>query len=631
MVYFPPRYRRPVVNTHFTYNSVINIGTSGNGGGCCGGHVHHHCGGGMSKGMGIAWGIGLLTSVLGGLFNKGGNSQQVMPPQYSGYNIGYNAGLFTPGTGMQGGYNTGYNMGLYGSQGLLGQYGAMQGQYGQQQTVLAAKGNELVAMIKDLGNDYSFTFGETEEVPQLTADGQNYSYKGKVFNTVTDLRNFIEQQEGLGCGKTKLPVTRTDVDSDSDTDVTDTPETVHEEDVTLDSNNDADNDADEVTTPPTVQKPKKKNDNKPPVATEPTPPAGGTTTSPIAPPTKKKDPNVVTQEDSKIMMAKLRGAFGDVPKGISINPDGTYNYDKEVIDARGNKSYIKYEKLNINGLKYIIDAEKNYGKATEQDSPESYNNFTNNDKDRMYNNGQLSITKQQISNTETLAAFMLKNNEWTSVELGKISKADFEKTFANMFEDNVKNSKSAISEEEFIKYHRDYERNAAKGDIKRDKERQKTETVEMTSADENQLRNLFKAMSNGTGKVTKDQYTNFMTQLFKENKGKVTRGDLDKFAAKWITKNTDDKNVPLKYDYGNKNINRYMDDIRNALRVYKANGETSYIATSRRDKIIEDIYNNAAPEERKLLEKYFKEEFNDDIAKYSNNWFTKNIALPLSS
>ena len=669
MVYFPPRYRAPIVSRHVTYNSVINIGYGG-GDGCHGGHHGghhvHRCGGGWSNGMGLAWGIGLFTSVLGAIFNKGETPaqpqvipQQVVPqPQYSNYNIGYNAGLYTPGTyvggGMNGGYNAGYNMGLYGSgqygsQGLLGQYGTMQGQYGPQQTLLAAKGNELVTMIRDLSNDYSFTFGEREEVPQLTPDGQNYSYKGKTFATVTDLRNFIEQQEGLSCDRTKTPVrhnreSREADDSDSEPAPASDNARVHEEEVTLEHKNNSS--VDNNKTKPTTVGENDKNDARPeakqPVVDKDTVQAQKKNTTVVTKPEKKKATSKTTispskkankkvspKEQEKIMKAKLRGVFGEAPKGVSTNSDGTYNYNRAVIAGSGETYYVKYKNLNLNALKYIITAEKNY-KAYKFDCLELYDNSTNNAEGRSYKNGHLSIVKQQVSNTETLAAFLLNNNEYASVRLGKISKADFEQTFSNMFEDNVKNSKKFITKNEFIKYHKDYARNAEKGDIRRDKERKKTDTVKMSFADEAHLGNLFFAMSNGTGKVTKEQYASFMSELFKTSKGTVSRAKLDEFAIQWINKhNKQDGNVELKYEYGNLRINRAMDTIRQSMRVYKANGDTGYVARVKRDKIIDEVYQGASEQEKKLIEKYFKEEFKDDIKNYHNNEFTKNIALPL--
>ncbi len=520
------------------HTDIININVGGSHG--CGGHVHH-CGGGfgMSRTGAWAWGIGMFTTLLGGLLGRGSQTTVMQQPTmympgYNGYNMGFNAGLYTPGGynmgfnaglyggGMQGGYNngynTGFNAGLYG-QGNLGQLGAMQGIYGQQQAQLASRSNELTAMVKDLNNDYGFTFGQNEEVPQMSANGQQYTYKGKTFNTVTDLRNFIELQEGLVQARRTDDADETDdaddTDETVDTDVTDDTSTVHHEEL------EDDTDVDEtVVTPPPSDTTEVDDD------TETSPTHSGTTevdddAGAQRPDGRGSRTEGMTREQTEAMMAELKDTFGNVPSDVILNPDGTYDYGK-------------YTNLSINALKYAVNAEKNYSSSPE--SQVSYNNFLNNDKDRMYTDGQLSLTKQQISNTETYGAFLLRNNKNTFVELGKHSAADFEKTFENMFEDNVKDAKQHITEQEFIKYHKDYELNAKDGFLKRDTERQKYNTVDMTAADEAHLKNLFYAMSKGTGKVTKQQYVQFMTDLFAQNSGKLTRAQLDDFCVSWLNK-----------------------------------------------------------------------------------------------
>ena len=521
MVHMPPYFRNPPRYIRSSHTDIINI----NVGSGCGGHVHHCSGGwGMSKGMSTMFGIGLLTSFLGNLFNRG-NSQAtmiqqpmfIMPQQpmlygYNNYNMGYNAGLYTPGSanGMQNsGYNAGFNQGLYGSTNPYGQYSNMQGQYGQQQQTLATKANELVSMVKDLGNDYGFTFGENEEIPKMSADGQQYTYKGKTFDTVTDLRNFIENQEGLGC-LPNSPLTHNDEEI-----VTETPivinsgEDTESNDEVTTSNSSTSNqtsvaseEAPENVSTPNNQQPQNVKPETKPTSTRPALPG-----------------KVMTQAQSEIMFKELEKIFGEIPTGVELNPDGTYNYGK-------------YQNIGIDALKYAVTAKKNY--EANPETKVDYNNYLNNYKDRIYSDGQLSITKQQISNTETLGAFLVRNNPETSIELGKISAEDFEKTFKNMYEDNVKNAKNTISLEEFIKYHKDYELNAKDGILRRDTERAKYETVDITAADTANLKNIFNAISKGKNTLTKEQYVKFMTELFSQNNGRLTRAELDDFCVKWI-------------------------------------------------------------------------------------------------
>lgn len=518
MVYVPPYFRNPPVYNKVvrSHTDIINI----NMGGGCGGHAHH-ChggGGGWNRGLGAMFGLGILTSFINSLFNKGSSQPVVMQqptvmmpmPQsmmYNNYGIGYNAGLYTPGSAgmMNNGYNAGFNQGLYGTGGGINQLGYMQNQYGQLQQAMNNKNNELNIMIKDLNNDYSFTFGENEEVPQLAANGQQYSYKGKTFDTVTDLRNFIEKQEGLGC-QPNSPSGQQN------------PTIVEEQAIHLNTNDESVQANDEEThnTPEqsSVQSSVQESDAAPQAEDANSEALTSTHTHP-----GKHD--VITQEQSEKMFAELRTVFGNIPDGVELNPDGTFNYGK-------------YQNININALKYAVNAQKNY--ETKSESEVTYNNFLNNDKGRMYSDGQLSITKQQISNTETLGAFLLRNNPDTYIELGKISSADFEKTFGNMFEDNIKNAKKDITENEFISYHKDYENNTKNGILRRDKERQKYETVDITSADEAHLKNLFYAMSNGSGKVSKAEYVKFMTDLFAQHSGKLTRAQLDDFCVNWLNK-----------------------------------------------------------------------------------------------
>ena len=513
MVHIPPYFRNPPRYFRSSHTDIINI----NVGSSCGGHVHHCSGGwGMNKGMGAMFGIGLLTSFFSSLFNKGGNTQ--LYPM-NNYNIGYNAGLYTPGSTM-GGYNAGFNQGLYGSgtfgtqnngynagfnQGLYGsgnaynQYSTLQGQYGQQQQTLATKANELVAMVKDLANDYGFTFGENEEIPQMSANGQQYTYKGKSFDTVTDLRNFIEKQEGLGCDPTR-PARR------------ELPTVIEEEPIVIDSDDETTDTTDTTDTTPVTTTPTE----NPEDTTPPTQPARTQPSSPAP-----KPGTVMTPAQTEKMFAILTQAFGEVPAGVELNPDGTYNYGK-------------YQNIDLDALKYAVNAKKNYDAGTE--SKKYYDNHLNNYKNRIYADGQMSLKGQQISNTETLGAFLLRNNPDTTIVLSNITTADFEKTFKNMFEDNIKNAKKDISEKEFIKYHKDYEANAKDGTIRRDDNRQKYDTVDMTAADEAQLKNLFKAMSKGQSKLTKEQYVKFMTGLFAQYKGKVTRAQLDDYCVNWLKK-----------------------------------------------------------------------------------------------
>lgn len=531
----------------FNHTDIININVGGGHG--CGGHVNH-CGGGfgMSRAGAWAWGIGLFTSMLGGLFNKGSQTTVIqqptmMMPGYSGYNMGFNAGLYTPGGynmgfnaglyggGMQAGgynngYNTGFNAGLYNNgNSNLGQLGTMQGLYGQQQAQLTSKSNELAAMVKDLNNDYGFAFGQNEEVPQMSANGQQYTYKGKTFDTVTDLRNFIEQQEGL-------------IQSRPDTNPVDTEPVIHHEDLEEDDEVDS-SEADDVDT---TQVPPGSEDTEETEETTHTNPTGSgnediedTSVKPGNSDPAVSDPETDPAEDSHSrqvtmtkaqadkMMDELMNEFGKIPSGVILNSNGTFDYGE-------------YKNLKMSALKYAVRAQENYDKAPE--SKVSYNNFVNNDKDRMYTDGQISINKQQLSNTETYGAFLLRNNQDTSIELGKRTTSDFEKTFENMFEDNVKNAKTHITEQEFIKYHKDYENNARNGFIKRDSERQKYDTVDMTGADEAHLKNVFYAMSKGTGSVTKQQYVQFMTDLFSQHSGKLTRAQLDDFCVNWLNKNS---------------------------------------------------------------------------------------------
>lgn len=523
MVHMPPYFRNPPRYIRSSHTDIINI----NVGSGCGGHVHHCSGGwGMSKGMSTMFGIGLLTSFLGNLFNRG-NSQAtmiqqpmfMMPQQpmlygYNNYNMGYNAGLYTPGSanGMQNsGYNAGFNQGLYGSTNPYGQYSNMQGQYGQQQQTLATKANELVSMVKDLGNDYGFTFGENEEIPKMSADGQQYTYKGKTFDTVTDLRNFIEKQEGLGCTPNS-PLAQDDTEIVSETPIvingnedTESEETTSTNPTTANRPNVTDEEPAEDVSSQSNQSTQNVKPETTPVSTRPT-----------------LSGKVMTKEQSEIMFAELNEVFGEIPAGVELNSDGTYNYGK-------------YQNIGINALKYAVSAKKNYESTPE--TKVDYNNFVNNYNGRIYSDGQLSITKQQISNTETLGAFLVRNNPETSIELGKISAEDFEKTFKNMLEDNVKNAKNSITLEKFIKYHQAYEANAKNGILRRDNERQKYETVDITSADSANLRNMFSAMSNGKNTLSKEQYVKFMTELFSHHNGKLTRAQFDDFCVNWINKN----------------------------------------------------------------------------------------------
>ena len=506
MVHIPPYFRRPAflpTRTNNTYVTEINIGG--------GGHAHHCHGGGWGGSwgggnMGAWFGLGLLSSFFQSIANRGKENtttvvQQpvVMMPQqemyYGNYNIGYNAGLYTPGTGMMNnGYNYGFNQGLY-NNGNMGLYNNMQGQYGTQQAVMATRGNELVSMVKDLGNDYGFQFGENEEVPKLTPDGQKYSYKNKTFDTVTDLRNFIEQQEGLK-----------DVDTSVTPSITQDDEAVVQEPpLSVDDDTEITDDSQlgDDTTPVSGEE----NLQEPPAAT----PTG---TNPSVTP--------MTREQSEKMFAQLEAVFGKVPSGVELNNDGTFNYGR-------------YQNININALKYAVTAQENY--ANNPEDAVSYNNYVNNDKDRMYIDGRLSITKNQLSNAESYGAFLVRNNPDTYIELGKITDADFEKTFKNMHEDNVKDAEQDISEEEFIAYHKAYELNAREGIIKRDKERLKYETVDITASDEAHLKNFFYAMSNGAGTVTKQQYVDFMTDLFSTYSGGLTRAQLDDYCVNWLNQN----------------------------------------------------------------------------------------------
>lgn len=506
MVHIPPYFRRPAflpTRNSYTHITEINIGG--------GGHSHHCHGGGWGGSwgggnMGAWFGLGLLSSFFQSIANRGKENtttvvQQpiVMIPQqqlYGNYNIGYNAGLYTPGTGMNNGYNYGFNQGLYNS-GTMGQYSSMQGQYGAQQAVMATRGNELVAMVKDLGNDYGFQFGENEEIPKLTADGQKYTYKNKTFENVTDLRNFIEKQEGLTGADTS---TDPSVESE-ETVVQETPLTVEDDTPSV------------VDTDPVVQE---ETVTTPPVETTPTP----TATDPLG--DDNSEIETISREQSEKMFAQLEDVFGKVPSGVELNADGTFNYGR-------------YQNLNINALKYAVTAQENYDKNPE--TPVSYNNYVNNDNDRIYADGQLSITRNQLSNAESYGAFLVRNNPDTYIELGKISDADFEKTFKNMHEDNVKDAEQDITEEEFMAYHKAYELNAKEGVIKRDKERLKYETVDITAADEAHLKNFFYAMSNGSGNVTKQQYIDFMTDLFSTYNGQITRAQLDDFCVNWLNQN----------------------------------------------------------------------------------------------
>ena len=536
MVHIPPYFRRPAffpTRTTNTYITEINIGSRG-------GHVHHcHGGGGGWGGNMNAWfGLGILSSFLSSVLGKGKETTTVvqqpvvmMPQQqmmgYNNYNIGYNAGLYTPGNaGMTtGGYNYGFNQGLYNS-GTMGQYSTMQGQYGAQQAVMATRGNELVAMVKDLGNDYGFQFGENEEVPQLTPDGQKYTYKNKTFENVTDLRNFIEKQEGLTGADTSDTPSITD---EQETVVQEPPITVGDDDTEITEETTI-GDEEEVTTVTTPQGDPVVGDTsddelETPVTTSPTGPEDvdeGETPVATSPTDNRPSVRPMTREQSEKMMAELEAVFGKVPSGVELNTDGTFNYGK-------------YQNLNINALKYAVTAQENYDKNPE--SAVSYNNYVNNDKDRMYTDGQLVISKTQLSNAETYGAFLVRNNPETDIELGKTSAADFEKTFKNMHEDNVKDAEQDITEEEFMAYHKAYELNAKDGILKRDKERLKYETVNITSADEAHLKNFFYAMSNGSGKVTKQQYINFMTDLFSTYNGHITRAQLDDFCVNWLNKN----------------------------------------------------------------------------------------------
>ena len=166
-----------------------------------GGHHHCCCGGGSGFGRFLAGFTAFMgvAGFIGSLFGRG-NAQQIQQ-------------TYVDPTAS---FGTGYNQGLYGSFSnpfvspytpLTGNASVAQGAYSQGQIV--SKSNELTDLICDLKDDYDFSFPEGER-PKLSDDGQKYTYDGQEFDTITKLRNYIEDKNSLKAKTPAAPATRTD-------------------------------------------------------------------------------------------------------------------------------------------------------------------------------------------------------------------------------------------------------------------------------------------------------------------------------------------------------------------------------------------------------------------------------------
>lgn len=182
---------------------------------------------------------------------------------------------------------------------------------------------------------------------------------------------------------------------------------------------------------------------------------------------------------------------------------------------------------------------------TDKDELETYNNFANNHDGFAYKKNQdgeyqIDLKGKNLPEAVSKGAFDLMHNTETSVELGK-------KNFSKMFDDlrpSNEQSDKPLTEEEFIRFHAVYTKNAA-GELGRlDKDiREKANTVDMDPIDKEHLHTLFNAMSGGEDTLTKQQYIDFNKAMFDKYASgkngqdhKLTRAEQDKFIAEWIDK-----------------------------------------------------------------------------------------------
>ena len=175
-------------------------------GGWQGGHHHCCCGGGVSGFgrflAGFTAFMGVFSGFFGGLFGR----RDTQPTDDSaalfgaaGYNDGLNGRSYNP-------------FGLYRTPSAESD-SAAQGADSQGQIV--SKSNELIDLISDLNDDYDFSFPEGE-CPKLSDDGQKYTYDGKEFDTITKLRNYIEDKNSPKAKTAAAPAVAASVSGDDD-------------------------------------------------------------------------------------------------------------------------------------------------------------------------------------------------------------------------------------------------------------------------------------------------------------------------------------------------------------------------------------------------------------------------------
>ena len=209
------------------------------------------------------------------------------------------------------------------------------------------------------------------------------------------------------------------------------------------------------------------------------------------------------------------------------------------------KQLIKEKKDDgLGGKEKKEDEKSDFEKAAElcqngDDKETAYSNYYNNSTGFTYKNKIVSYTGQNVGQMTSFSAFLTNNNKDSSIEITSKNNttSNWKSAFNNILTDS---GKSSMDETEFMNWFTAYTNNAQAEAKDKNTARKKTDTVDLDECDKKYLKALFNTIAGDDKKLSKDEFSDFMTKLFnstyvtKTNDGKLklTRFKLDRYIIK---------------------------------------------------------------------------------------------------